>query len=174
VLEAFSTMREKDRFVRGMFAWMGFRQTTVGFHRLERAAGTTKYPLKKMLRLAANGIVGFSDAPLRVALWAGMALSLLALVYASYVAALALARADLVPGWSSTIIVTALLSGMNMFMTGLMGLYVGRIYNEVKGRPLYLIERSIGFDGIAQSAASGPPAGLPAGNGAPAPKAVAR
>ncbi|MBV9636678.1 MAG: glycosyltransferase family 2 protein [Methylobacteriaceae bacterium] len=149
VLDAFSTMREKDRFVRGMFAWMGFRQTAVTFDRPLRAAGETKYPLRKMLSLAASGIVGFSDAPLRLALWVGVCVSALAMLFAACVIGLALSHADLVPGWSSTIIITALLSGINMLMTGIMGLYVGRIYNEVKGRPLYLIDKAIGFESRA-------------------------
>jgi len=82
VLEAFRAMPEQDRFVRGMFAWLGFRQTEVAFHRLPRLAGETKYPLLKMLRLAANGVIGFSDAPLRLAIWAGFAISALAVLYA--------------------------------------------------------------------------------------------
>ncbi|MEI9929738.1 MAG: glycosyltransferase family 2 protein [Rhizomicrobium sp.] len=140
VLEAFGQMREHDRFVRGMFAWMGFKQTSVTFDRRAREAGTTKYPLKKMIALAFNGIVGFSDAPLRLALWAGTAVSACAMLYGLYVVVLWISHdKSLVPGWSSTIVIVALLSGVNMLMTGLMGLYVGRIYNEVKGRPLYFV-----------------------------------
>lgn len=140
VIEAFGQMREHDRFVRGMFAWMGFKQTAVTFDRRAREAGTTKYPLRKMIALAFNGIVGFSDAPLRLALWVGTAVSMLAMLYGVYVVGLWLSHdASLVPGWSSTIVIVALLSGVNMLMTGLMGLYVGRIYNEVKGRPLYFV-----------------------------------
>src|SRR5581483_575794 len=101
VLRAFGRMREHDRFVRGMFAWMGFRQTAVPFRRPARAAGETKYPLRKMLALAFNGIVGFSDAPLRLALWVGATVSLLALAYGLYVIGLSLSgNATLVRGWS--------------------------------------------------------------------------
>ncbi|MDQ0471179.1 glycosyltransferase family 2 protein [Labrys wisconsinensis] len=154
VLAAFSTMREKDRFVRGMFAWMGFKQTAVTFHRQPRAAGETKYPLRKMLRLAANGIVSFSDAPLRLALWVGMAVSALAMLYAACVVVMWFTQAHLVPGWSSTVVITALLSGINMMMTGIMGLYVGRIHNEVKGRPLYLVDQRVGFEDGAEAMAA--------------------
>ena len=154
VLAAFSTMREKDRFVRGMFAWMGFKQTAVTFHRQPRAAGETKYPLRKMLRLAANGIVSFSDAPLRLALWVGMAVSALAMLYAACVVVMWFTQAHLVPGWSSTVVITALLSGINMMMTGIMGLYVGRIHNEVKGRPLYLVDQRVGFADGAEAMAA--------------------
>ena len=145
VLQAFSAMREKDRYVRGMFAWMGFKQAAVPFHRPPRAAGETKYPLRKMLKLAANGIVSFSDAPLRLALWVGMAVSILALLYALWVVVGSLLGSDYVRGWSSTVVITSFLIGVNMLMTGIMGLYVGRIHNEVKGRPLYLVGNAVGF-----------------------------
>jgi polyisoprenyl-phosphate glycosyltransferase len=150
VLEAFRAMPEQDRFVRGMFAWLGFKQTEVAFHRLPRLAGETKYPLFKMLRLAANGVVGFSDAPLRLAIWGGFGVSAFAVVYALYVVAHWLAGdTSLVAGWASTIIIVSFLSGINMIMTGIMGLYVGRIYAEVKRRPLYVVREKAGFDRAA-------------------------
>jgi glycosyltransferase involved in cell wall biosynthesis len=149
-VKAFLAMPERDRFVRGMFAWLGFEQTSVKFHRPPRAAGETKYPLLKMMRLAANGVVSFSDAPLRVALWAGMAVSALAMLYGCWVIAMWASSADLARGWSSSIVVTAFLCGANMLMTGIMGLYVGRIYTEVKGRPLYVIDRTAGFEADAE------------------------
>ena len=155
VLQAFSTMREKDRYVRGMFAWMGFKQAAVPFHRPPRAAGETKYPLRKMLKLAANGIVSFSDAPLRLALWVGMGVSALALAYAAWVMIGSLIGSDYVRGWSSTVVITSFLLGINMLMTGIMGLYVGRIHNEVKGRPLYLVGTAVGFDAAAQDRRTG-------------------
>ena len=145
VLDCFRAMPERDRFVRGMFAWLGFSQTTVRFHRPPRAAGKTKYSLTKMIRLALNGVISFSDAPLRLALWIGMAISALAMLYGGWVIAMWALNATLAPGWTSTIIVTALLCGANMMMTGIMGLYVGRIYAEVKARPLYIVDRAVGF-----------------------------
>jgi polyisoprenyl-phosphate glycosyltransferase len=146
VLEAFRSMPEQDRFVRGMFAWLGFRQTEVTFHRPPRAAGETKYPLWKMARLALNGVIGFSDAPLRLAIWLGLAVSGLALVYGLYVIGLWLFSSQLVTGWSSTIVVISFLCGINILMTGIMGLYVGRIHAEVKRRPLYVVDTRVGFD----------------------------
>ena len=149
-LEAFRAMPEQDRFVRGMFAWVGFRQTEVAFHRLPRLAGQTKYPLWKMIRLAANGVIGFSDAPLRLAIWCGFAVSACAGLYgASVILRWMEGDPTLVVGWSSTIIVVSFLSGINMIMTGIMGLYVGRIYAEVKRRPLYIVSEKIGFDRAA-------------------------
>jgi glycosyltransferase involved in cell wall biosynthesis len=155
VLDAFLAMPEQDRFVRGMFAWLGFRQTEVAFHRLPRQAGETKYPFLKMLRLAANGVIGFSDAPLRLAIWCGFIVSAFAALYAAYVLAhWALGDRSMVAGWASTIIIVSFLSGINMIMTGIMGLYVGRIYAEVKRRPLYVVSEKAGFDHAAQPQSS--------------------
>ncbi len=154
-LDCFLAMPERDRFVRGMFAWMGFRQTTVKFHRPPRAAGDTKYSLRKMIALAANGLVSFSDAPLRLALWSGAGVSALALIYGLVVIGQwAFGDPSLERGWSSTIVVIAFLGGANMLMTGVVGLYVGRIYAEVKGRPLYIVERAIGFEEAPAQGAS--------------------
>ena len=146
VLEAFQAMPERDRFVRGMFAWLGFRQTEVGFHRPARAAGETKYPFWKMLRLAVNGVISFSDVPLRLAIWLGLAVSALAVAYGAYAIGLRLMGGYVITGWTSIIVVLSLLCGVNMLMTGIVGLYVGRIYAEVKRRPLYVVGKRVGFD----------------------------
>jgi hypothetical protein len=140
--------------VRGMFAWLGFRQTEIGFHRMARVAGETKYPFWKMARLALNGVVGFSDAPLRLAIWSGLAVSGMALLYGLYVIGLWIADSEVVAGWSSTIVVISFLVGINMLMTGIMGLYIGRIHAEVKRRPLYVVTTRVGFEPNA-AAASG-------------------
>jgi polyisoprenyl-phosphate glycosyltransferase len=146
-LDTFRAMPERDRFVRGMFGWMGFRQAAVPFHRLERAAGKTKYSLKKMLRLAGDGIIGFSDVPLRMALWAGAIVSFGALSYGFSILARALftGHAGFVQGWASTIVILSFIAGMNLITTGIVGLYVGRIHSEVKRRPLYVVGRVEGF-----------------------------
>jgi dolichol-phosphate mannosyltransferase len=147
VIEAFRSMRERDRFVRGMFGWLGFRQAAVPFERQGRAAGETKYPLWKMVRLAVNGIVSFSDAPLQLALWMGFAVSSGALLFGLYVIASAIMGAQgFVAGWASTIVVVSFLCGLNMMLTGVVGLYVGRIHAEVKGRPLYVVNEQAGFE----------------------------
>ena len=149
-LDAFLAMPERDRFVRGMFAWVGFRQAVVPFHRPPRAAGETKYSLAKMMRLAANAVVSFSDAPLRVALWAGLAVSTLAILYGLTTIAMWSMGANLARGWSSIIVLAAFLGGANMLMTGVLGVYVGRIYAEVKRRPLYVVDKTVGFDAAAE------------------------
>ncbi len=142
VVEAFKLMREQDRFVRGMVSWLGFEQTTVPYARAERAAGSTKYPLSKMLRLAANGIIGFSDIPLRVALWFGALVSVLAIVFGIYVVAGWIWNDSLVQGWASTVVILSFLGGVNLMMIGVAGLYIGRIYEQVKNRPLYLLDET--------------------------------
>lgn len=150
VLEAFQEMPERDRFVRGMFAWLGFRQCEVVFHRPARAAGESKYPFWKMLRLAVNGIVSFSDAPLKAAIWAGATVSALAVIYGIYSVFAGLFSDSVVRGWTSTVVIVSFLCGLNMLLTGMVGLYVGRIYAEVKRRPLYVIAKKIGFDAAAK------------------------
>jgi len=145
VLDAFRAMPEQDRFVRGMFAWLGFNHTEVVFHRPPRAAGETKYPLWKMMRLAVSGVIGFSDAPLKLAIWLGLTFSGLAVLYGLYAIGLRLFGGDVVTGWSSTIVVISFLCGVNMLMTGIMGLYIGRIHAEVKRRPLYVVGKQVGF-----------------------------
>lgn len=155
VVEAFREMPERDRFVRGMFAWLGFKQTEVAFHRMPRVAGETKYPFWKMMRLATNGVIGFSDAPLRLAIWGGFAVSAFAVLYGVSVLIRWLADDhSLVVGWASTIIIVSFLSGINMIMTGIMGLYVGRIHAEVKRRPLYVVSEKVGFGRAATENAS--------------------
>jgi glycosyltransferase involved in cell wall biosynthesis len=165
-LDCFLAMPERDRFVRGMIAWIGFRQGTVKFDRPPRAAGNSKYSLRKMIGLAASGLVSFSDAPLRLALWSGAAVSALALIYGLIVIGQwALGDPGLTRGWSSTIVIIAFLGGANMLMTGVIGLYVGRIYAEVKGRPLYIVERAVGFEDQPAQGASAADSGraLPIG-----------
>lgn len=140
-LEAFKQMPERDRFVRGMFAWIGFRQTEVLFERPPRAAGETKYPLWKMIRLAVHGMVSFSEKPLRMALWAGLAICLCSILYGFYAVVTKLMGHAEADGWASTVVLISFLSGMNLFMTGVVGLYVGGIHAEVKRRPLYVVAR---------------------------------
>jgi len=139
VVEALSAMPERDRYFRGMVNWVGFRHAEVPFERQERAAGETKYPLRAMVRLAANGLLGFSDAPLRLALWFGSLISLGALGIGLYIFLSWFFTSDLVEGWTSTVLVLTLLGGIQLLTLGIVGLYVGRIHNEVKQRPLYFI-----------------------------------
>ena len=155
-LEAFKAMRENNRFVRGMFSWIGFRQVGVPYRRDERHAGTTKYPLRKMLKFAADGIVGFSKVPLRAALQAGFVVSAGAFVFG--IAALIAKFAGFyhVSGLASLAVVTAFLGGMQLVVLGVMGEYIARIHEEVKNRPLYVVRETLGFAGL-----EAPPTGSP-------------
>lgn len=139
VIDALRSMPERDRYFRGMVNWVGFRHADVAFERQERAAGETKYPLRAMLRLATNGVLGFSDAPLRLALWFGSLISIGALGLGLYIFINWFINSDLVEGWTSTVVILTLLGGIQLLTLGIVGLYVGRIHNEVKQRPLYFI-----------------------------------
>jgi polyisoprenyl-phosphate glycosyltransferase len=143
-LDTFKNMPEHDRFVRGMFAWMGLKQTEVEFERPERAGGETKYTFRKMIQLATNGIVSFSQVPLRFALWVGFLISFFALCIGIAAIITKLSGFAQMTGWASTIVIISFLSGINLFMTGIIGLYVGGIYSEVKRRPLYVV----GYDSL--------------------------
>jgi glycosyltransferase involved in cell wall biosynthesis len=144
-LEAFKTMREKNRYVRGMFGWIGFRQTGVHFERSERYAGETKYPLLRMLKFATDGIVSFSAAPLRFALKLGFAVAALSFVLGVVFLVSKLAGFYSVPGLASIAVFVAFLGGIQLVLLGVMGEYIARIHDEVKGRPLYLVSDAHGL-----------------------------
>ena len=139
VIRAFRRMPERDRFVRGMFAWLGFRQCAVNFARQPRAAGLTKYPFPKMFVLALDAALSFSDAPLRVIVRVGLFVSILAIVGGLVAAVLRAIGVPMAQGWTSLMVVITFLMGVNFLLIGIVALYVGRIYEEVKGRPLYLV-----------------------------------
>jgi len=142
VVEALKRSRERHRFLRGMVSWVGYDQIGVEYDREERKSGTTKYPLPKMLRFAIDGITSFSDVPLRFASYLGFAASIVAFVYAAIVIAyklFSLKPPGYTPGWASTIVAVLFLGGVQLISLGILGEYIGRIYDEVKGRPLYLI-----------------------------------
>jgi glycosyltransferase involved in cell wall biosynthesis len=144
-LEAYKTMRESDRFVRGMFSWVGFKQASVAYDRDERVAGRTKYPLRKMMLFAVDGIVSFSNVPLRFALALGFAVSGASFIYGIVSIFLKVSGAFTVPGWTSVIVVTSFLGGVQLIVLGVVGEYVGKTYRESKRRPLYIIKQSAGI-----------------------------
>ena len=144
-LNAFLQMRENNRYVRGMFSWVGFRQTGVPYVREERFSGKTHYTLSKMVKLASNGIMGFSTAPLRLALNTGLFLAIASVIYGIVAISLKLAGVSLVPGYASLLFAVTFLSGIQLAVMGVVGLYVGRIYDEARQRPLYIIRESHGF-----------------------------
>ncbi len=137
-LDAFLSLPEQARFIRGMVAWVGFRQVPFPYDRAERAAGETSYPFAKMLRLAFDAVTGFSTAPLRFASHAGLALTGVAFLLFIYVA-IGFFSGTAVQGWTSTMLVVVFLGAVQMFVLGMIGEYLGRMYVEVKRRPLYLV-----------------------------------
>jgi polyisoprenyl-phosphate glycosyltransferase len=142
VVEALRRSPERHRFLRGMVSWVGFNQVAVEYDRDVRHSGTTKYPLPKMIRFAMDGITSFSDIPLRFASYFGFTVSAVAFVYALIVIAFklfSLKPPAYTPGWASTIVAVLFLGGVQLMSLGILGEYLGRVYDEVKGRPLYLI-----------------------------------
>ena len=140
VSEALKQLPERNRYVRGLMSWVGFRQTAIEFERSERFAGETKYPLKKMIKLAMDGIMSFSYKPLKFASWIGSILSVLSFIYLVVV----LIQRLIFPhstqsGWASLIAVSLFFNGITLLMLGIIGEYIGRIYDEAKGRPLYIL-----------------------------------
>lgn len=145
-LDVLLAMPEQARFIRGMVAWIGFRQIPFPYKRDERFAGATKYPFGKMLRFAFDALTGFSSAPLKLASHAGLALSLGSLLIILYIAYAWLAG-ESIQGWTSLMLVVVVLGAVQMFVLALMGEYIGRLYNEAKRRPLYIVDDIAGATG---------------------------
>jgi dolichol-phosphate mannosyltransferase len=141
VVDAMNALPEHHRFIRGLVAWVGFRQIALPYDRAPRQAGETKYPLRKMLRFAADATVAFSFTPLRVATALGFVISLSCFVYAAYAVYAKLVEGSVVSGWTSLMVAVLFLGGVQLLCLGAIGEYLGRVYEEVKGRPLYLVER---------------------------------
>jgi dolichol-phosphate mannosyltransferase len=144
-------MREPDRYLRGMFAWVGFRQTTVTYERDERFAGDTKYSWPRMVGFAIDGILGFSVAPLRIILVIGFAMSGVALIMGLVAIGFKLAGPS-VSGWASLTVLISFLAGVELIVLGTVGLYVARAYEQGKHRPLYLVAERHGLDSASPAA----------------------
>jgi dolichol-phosphate mannosyltransferase len=151
------SMRERSRYIRGLVAWLGYRTAQVMYTRAERVAGSTHYTLAKMIRLATDGIVSFSTWPLRIGTFVGAMASLAGMIGIAWVIFTKLFSADVVPGWASVLCIVLAIGGINMMLLGILGVYVGKIYEEVIRRPLYTI----------QSVAGIPPLTVPQSNAAP-------
>ena len=148
VADVVRSMREPDRYLRGMFAWVGFRQTTIEYDRDERYAGRTKNSWPRMISFAIDGILGFSVTPLRFILGLGFVISLLSLVW-GLVAIIVKLTGSVPPGgqgWASLTVLVTFLAGIQLIVLGMMGLYVARAYEQGKNRPLYLVASAEGLD----------------------------
>jgi dolichol-phosphate mannosyltransferase len=152
VVDALLSMPERDRFLRGMVSWLGFRQMALPYRRVARFAGTTKYPMRKMLRFAADGILSFSVVPLRISTMIGLAASLMALVCCLWALGVRILTHQWVVGWTSLLLAGLFMGGVQLVCLGVVGEYVGRTYWEAKKRPLYLVQEQIGLSGVLGSA----------------------
>lgn len=139
VVRAFLRLRERDRFVRGLVSWLGFKQIGISYHRESRYAGETKYPMKKMIKFAIDGITSFSTVPLKLSTWLGYFASFFGFTYAVYVV-IQKYLGNTVPGFATIIVGMFFLGGVQLICLGILGEYMARIFNETKRRPIYLIE----------------------------------
>jgi len=146
VSNALKRMPERSRYVRGLIAWLGFKTASVEFKREPRFAGETKYAFSKMLKLAFDGIFSFSYKPLKIASFLGAAVSFASFLYLALVLYQGVFTKTTVSGWSSIMAVLLFLSGIILLVLGIIGEYIARIYEEVKARPMYVIDAVVGFD----------------------------
>jgi polyisoprenyl-phosphate glycosyltransferase len=141
VAEVFRSLPERSRYVRAMFSWIGFRQIGVPFARDERFAGQPKYSFRMSLKLAVDGLINFSTAPLRFVLMSGFAIAALSFLVAAFAFAARMADYYALPGWASLLLAICFIGGVQLTVVGVLGLYLERVYDEVKSRPLYVVDR---------------------------------
>ena len=146
VIDALKGLRERNRFMKGLFSWVGFRQTSIEYERPRRAAGKTKFNYWKLWNFALDGITGYSTAPLRAATYFGLLFAVLAMIYGIYLLVRTLIYGTDVPGYASTMVAVIFMGGMQLLVLGIIGEYLGRLYSEAKQRPLYIVESALGFD----------------------------
>ncbi len=146
VVVTLRSLRERHRFVRGMVAWVGFRQTKVFYERQGRFAGETKYPMAKMIRFAIDGITSFSIVPVKMATWLGVLCGMGAIGIGAWALYQKLTGGFVVIGWTTIMMLVAACSSAQLLMTGVLGEYVGRIYEEVKKRPLYTVREELNIE----------------------------
>jgi len=146
VCDALNKLPERNRYVRGLISWLGFRQTSIKFVRKERFAGETKYSLKKMMKFAFDGITSFSHKPLKISTYLGFFISLSGFIHLAVYMYRTLFTDGMMPGWVIFTAIVLIINGIILLMIGILGEYIGRIYDETKGRPLYILNEKIGFE----------------------------
>lgn len=151
VADVFRQMTEKNRFVRGMISWVGFRQTYVEYERDERFAGESKYPLKKMIKFASDGIIAFSTKPLRIVMTMGFVSVFISLLVLLYTFIIRLFGQEVEPGWASIMVAITFFSGIQLLGLGIVGQYIARIYEESKNRPIYIVKDTINVESAQSS-----------------------
>jgi dolichol-phosphate mannosyltransferase len=147
VVDVLTGLRERQPFLRGLRSWVGFRQVGVEYDRQARFAGAPKYTLRKLVRLAVSGYVGFSVAPLRLATWLGFAAAVVGFLLALWAVVTQLLAIPAPRGWASTMATVLFLGGVQLLVLGVIGEYLGRVYDEVRGRPRYIVRRQAGYGG---------------------------
>jgi len=146
VADVFNQMTERNRFIRGMMSWVGFRQTYVEYERDERFAGETKYPLKKMIKFASDGIIAFSTKPLRIVMTLGLLSVLVSIIVLLYTITVKIIGTGTQTGWASIMVAITFFSGIQLLGLGIVGQYIARIYDESKNRPIYIVKETINIE----------------------------
>lgn len=146
VVDALGQLGERTRFMKGLFAWVGFKQIAIRYEREPRRVGRTNWSYWRLWNFAIDGITSFSSLPLKVWSYFGLIVSALAFIYAAYLALLTIVKGVVVPGYASLMVVVLFLGGIQLITLGVIGEYLARVYSEVKGRPLYLVSESVGFE----------------------------
>lgn len=145
VLDVLKLLPEKDRFMKGLYCWPGFKQASVEFERPERAGGATKFNYWRLWNFALSGLTSFSTLPIRISVYLGLVIATLSFLFGFYIIVKTLLYGADTPGYASLMVVVLFLGGVQLFFLGLVGEYIGRIYREVKNRPLYVVARRVGF-----------------------------
>ena len=144
IINEFNQLHEKNKYIRGLISWMGYKQVPCYYERKERFAGETKYPLKKMLKFAATGLLAFSKKPLKIAIWTGLASVIIGLIYALVILICKiLYPSSYVVGWTSIIFIIIFFGGIQLLTIGILGEYIGNLFDEAKDRPEYIINEKI-------------------------------
>jgi len=146
VVDAFRGIRERARFLRGLTVWAGYRSIAVPYQAPRRAAGESKYSTGRMARLGIDALVSFSTIPLHAAIYVGFSLAFLGFLYALYALYARFVTGNVLPGWTSLALLVSVVGGLQLILLGVVGIYLGKIYEEVKKRPLYLVRSALGFD----------------------------
>ena len=146
IIDHFNNLHEKNKYIRGLISWMGYKQVPCYYERKERFAGETKYPLKKMLKFATTGLLAFSKKPLKLAEWLGIISVMVSLIYAIVILILKLVNpSTFVVGWTSIILITIFFGGVQLLTIGILGEYIGNLFDEAKDRPEYIVKNKINF-----------------------------
>lgn len=147
IIDEFNCLHEKNKYIRGLISWMGYKQVPCYYERKERFAGETKYPLKKMLKFASTGLLSFSKKPLKLAVWLGVLSVLVALVYAIVILIMKILHPEsFVTGWTSIIFMIIFFGGVQLLTIGVLGEYIGSLFDEAKNRPEYIISEKVNFE----------------------------